>query len=491
MSNQLREAQRQQALAEIALLDTPPEQEFDALAQLAKRMLGTGMSSITLIAPERQWFKARCGPLAPETARAQAFCPVVVDTEVPLIVADACLDPRFAESPFVTGSPNIRYYAGVPVRVRQSNGERIAVGTLCVLDDAPREPTPADLDVLETLACLAEALIEARSIALRAAEAAEELRLAVERLERERRQFKQAERMAEMGSYRYDIEKRSTTWSDGVFAIHERPPSDGVPNGEIMDHFPEPDRTAFLTAVMRTLDTGEPFEMDAVFFTAKGNARRVRCSCEIELARGKPVALIGLIQDITERHGLEQRLLHQARTDDLTQLANRAEFHRVLDAQLREIRSTEGEVAVLLIDLDGFKSVNDRLGHAAGDDILRRVAERLRAPCYTGFFPARLGGDEFAVLGPTGCNRAEMGAMVRRLLHDLEIVVKGQGQIARVTGTIGLAWSREAAQDRDVLLRHADAALYAAKRTQKGTAQTYVVASDQLAGHLVARPLTR
>lgn len=479
MFDRQREALRQQALTEIALLDTPPEQEFDALATLAQRMLGTGMSSITLIAPERQWFKARCGPLAPETPRAQAFCPVVVETEAPLIVADARLDHRFAQSPFVTGAPNIRYYAGVPVRVRRDDGDTITIGTLCVLDKKPRAPKQTDLEVLADLACIAEALIEARAVALRAAELAEDRRLAVERLERERRQFKQAERLAAMGSYWYDIDARRTSWSDGVFAIHELPVSGGVPIDEVMNFFPEPDRAAFLAAVRHTLDTGESFEMDAAFVTAKGNPRRVRCSCEIEMAKGKPVALIGLIQDITDRYELEERLRHQARTDDLTQLANRAEFHRVLDARLCEARGTGGDVAALLIDLDGFKGVNDRLGHAAGDEVLRRVAERLRAPCYTGWFPARLGGDEFAVLAPPASDRAALDAMMRRLLHDLEIVVDGQGQIARVTGTIGLAWSSVAGQDRDVLLRHADAALYAAKRTQKGTARTYCVETAQ------------
>ncbi|AWI89627.1 deubiquitinase [Methylobacterium sp. DM1] len=478
MSDNLREALRQKALAEIALLDTPPEREFDVLAKLAQRVLGTGMSSITLIAPERQWFKARCGPLAPQTTRAQAFCPVVVETEAPLTVADARLDPRFAESPFVTGAPNIRYYAGVPVRIQQPDGDRVAIGTLCVLDARPRDPTPNDLEVLEELACVAEALIEARALALRAAKVAEEHRLAVERLERERRQFKQAERMADMGSYRYDIEKKSTAWSDGVFAIHERPVSGGVPSTGLINHFPEPDRTAFVDAVMRTLDTGEPFEMDADFVTAKGNARRVRCSCEIELSKGKPVALIGLIQDITERHGLEQRLRHQARTDDLTQLANRAEFHRVLDARLREARAANDDVAVLLIDLDGFKGVNDVLGHAAGDAVLRHVADRLRASCDDGCLPARLGGDEFAVVMSADLDRVGVDRKVRRLLHDLEIVAGEHGHIARVTGTIGIAWSSAAAQDRDVLLRQADAALYAAKRTRKGTAQTFQIGTD-------------
>ncbi|TXN22629.1 sensor domain-containing diguanylate cyclase [Methylobacterium sp. WL9] len=475
MSDTQREALRQQALAEINLLDTPPEREFDALAKVAQRMLGTGMSSITLVAPERQWFKARCGPLAAETQRAQAFCPIVFETEAPLIVADTSLDPRFATSLFVTGAPHIRYYAGVPVRVRRADGDRVTVGTLCVLDEQPRDTTPVDLELLTELASVAEALIEARTLALCAAKTAEEHRMAVERLERERRQFKRAEGMADMGSYRYDIEKRSVAWSDGVFAIHELPVGDGKPTGDIMGALLEPDRTTFRIAVMRTLDTGEPFELEADLVTAKGNARRVRCSCEIELAKGRPAALIGLIQDITEQHRLETRLRHQARTDDLTQLANRAEFHRLLDARLHEARAANGDVGLLLIDLDGFKGVNDALGHAAGDAVLRLVADRLRSSSYERWLPARLGGDEFAVVVPTDLGRADLDRMVRRLLHDLEIVMDGQGHIARVTGTIGIAWSSEALHDRERVLRHADAALYAAKRMRKGTAQTYQV----------------
>jgi len=483
MRDSQREAVRQKALSEIALLDTPPEREFNALAKLARRMLGTSMSSITLIDPERQWFKARCGPLAPETPRTGAFCPIVFETEAPLTIADACLDPRFATSPFVTGAPHIRYYAGVPLRVIQPDGDAVTIGTLCVLDDKPREICAADLEILSDLACAAEALFEARMIALRAAEAAEERRLMVEHLERERRQFKRAERMADMGSWRYDLDQRSTSWSDGVFAIHELPSSSGVPHGEEMKFFPEQDRSTFLAAVMRTLDTGEPFEMDADFVTAKGNRRRVRCLCEIELSKGKPVALIGLLQNITEQHHMEQKLQHLARTDDLTQLPNRAEFNRALDTRLREAQATGAEVAVLLIDLDGFKGVNDALGHAAGDEVLRRVADRLRADYLKACFPARLGGDEFAVFVSLPGGRAALEPLVQRLLRNLHIVVDGPGQIASVTGTIGVAWSGVVGQSRPDLLRNADAALYEAKRACKGTACTYVERSDdRLAG---------
>lgn len=117
--------------------------------------------------------------------------------------------------------------------------------------------------------------------------------------------------------------------------------------------------------------------------------------------------------------------------------------------------------------------MDDALGHAAGDAVLRRVADRLRSSTYERWLPARLGGDEFAAVVPPGLGRAGLDRMVRRLLHDLEIVMEGQGHIARVTGTIGIAWSSEASHDRDRVLRHADAALYAAKRTRKGMAETY------------------
>ncbi|RIY00837.1 diguanylate cyclase [Aureimonas flava] len=468
-----REALRQKALAETGLLDTPPERQFDALARTAQRLLGTRMASFTLIDADRQWFKARCGPLAQETERASALCTAVFEGEEPMAVADASADPRFAASPFVTGAPHIRYYAGVPVRVRQADGAAVTIGTLCVLDDEPRASSGADLDVLAELACIAEALVETRAVASRAAEASRDLMGVVERLERERRQFKQAEQMADMGSWRYDLARKATTWSDGVFAIHDLPQSEGVPNGNLMDFFPEPHRTAFIDAVMRTLDTGAPFELDGDFVTAKGNRRRVRCMGEIELSKGAPVALIGLIQDITERHRMEQELLHRARTDELTQMPNRAEFHRVLEQRLRKAQAEGGELAVLMVDLDGFKGLNDALGHAAGDAVLRRVAERLRQPCYDDCFSARLGGDEFAVLVPATDGQRDVEAVTARLLRDLHLVTHAKGHIANVSGTVGVAWSGDADHDRETILRLADEALYEAKRSCKGSSRTH------------------
>jgi diguanylate cyclase (GGDEF)-like protein len=105
--------------------------------------------------------------------------------------------------------------------------------------------------------------------------------------------------------------------------------------------------------------------------------------------------------------------------------------------------------------------------------VLRRVADRLRQPSIEDGFSGRLGGDEFAVIVPCEVTRTALDPMVQKLLRDLQIVAGSHGQISRVSGTVGIAWSGDANGDRDMLLRQADAALYAAKRSAKGTAQTF------------------
>lgn len=127
MSDSQREALRQKALSEIALLDTPPEREFDALAKLTQRMLGTPMSSITLVAPERQWFKARCGPLAPETTRTHAFCPVAVEKH-PHVPRRSPGRSRGRSRDGASGCEADHVAVLVLIRRRTSRQERLAVG---------------------------------------------------------------------------------------------------------------------------------------------------------------------------------------------------------------------------------------------------------------------------------------------------------------------------------------------------------------------------
>ncbi|MDP9398186.1 MAG: EAL domain-containing protein [Actinomycetota bacterium] len=172
---------------------------------------------------------------------------------------------------------------------------------------------------------------------------------------------------------------------------------------------------------------------------------------------------------------LQERLVRQATHDALTGLANRRAFHARLEQALHGDRSDRPDVGVLFVDLDDFKSVNDSLGHAAGDEVLRLVAQRLVGSLRPGDLAARLGGDEFAVLLEDPAEGEGPYAVATRLLAGLQQPMRlKQGQV-RVRASIGVVmptWD-DPATDADVLLRHADWAMYAAKGQGKGRVELF------------------
>jgi diguanylate cyclase (GGDEF)-like protein len=168
-----------------------------------------------------------------------------------------------------------------------------------------------------------------------------------------------------------------------------------------------------------------------------------------------------------ERHLANQRVAYLAYHDSLTDLPNRALFlDRLQQAILRSHRDEKG-LAVLLIDLDGFKEVNDALGHHAGDMVLQEVAARLRSALRASDTVARLGGDEFAVLLPaTDVNRAELAA--RKVLHDLQHPFVAEARPLLISASIGIAGVPWHAATSEELLQKADSAMYLAKNDKTG-----------------------
>jgi diguanylate cyclase (GGDEF)-like protein len=158
----------------------------------------------------------------------------------------------------------------------------------------------------------------------------------------------------------------------------------------------------------------------------------------------------------------EARLRYQALYDGLTSLANRTHFHEEVGAALAE----PGQISVLLVDLDGFKAVNDSLGHGAGDELLVAVADKLRAALRTGDVAARLGGDEFAIL-LRDSTQADAGRTAERILESLTVAVPISGTEIVANASIGAA-EAEPGDDVSLLLRRADLAMYAAKSAGKG-----------------------
>lgn len=241
------EAARLTTLHALALLDTPPEERFDRLTRLARRLFDVPIALVSLVDENRQWFKSRTGLDATETSRDVSFCAHALLTNDALVIPDALLDERFHDNPLVTGAPGIRFYAGQPLSA--PNGAR--VGTLCLIDTKPRS----------------------------------------------------------------------------------------------LDH--------------------------------------------------DELALLDDLAHVTER---EIAALHLATTDELTQLTNRRGFE-MLARHVLSLCARLGRRAVLLFfDLNDFKAINDRFGHAEGDRALKAFAETLTGALRDSDVIARLGGDEFVAL---------------------------------------------------------------------------------------------
>jgi diguanylate cyclase (GGDEF)-like protein len=131
------ENKRLEAVWSLDLLDTPPEDHFDQAARLAATICQTPIGLVSVVDQDRQWFKAKVGLDVCETPRSQAFCAHAIGLTEPLIVPDARLDQRFVHNPLVTGDPDIRFYAGMPI----TTSDGFTVGTLCVIDTVPRDLT--------------------------------------------------------------------------------------------------------------------------------------------------------------------------------------------------------------------------------------------------------------------------------------------------------------------------------------------------------------
>lgn len=186
-------------------------------------------------------------------------------------------------------------------------------------------------------------------------------------------------------------------------------------------------------------------------------------------AEGEVVGYQGIIRDVTERREFEKRLEQRALYDPLTELPNRALFWDRLEHALARARRDGTDLAVLFVDLDRFKIINDSLGHAAGDRVLREVARRIRSALRDEDTVARVGGDEFTVLLEDVRGARAAGEAAERLIHVLDSPFVISGQELSLTGSIGVALGPSDTERPDDLVRRADAAMYRAK-DQGGTA---------------------
>lgn len=302
------------ALQGYNILDTGPEQSFDRLTRLARLALRVPIVLISLVDRDRQWFKSRQGIDACETPRSISFCAHAIQQDEPFIITDARAHPLFHDNPLVTGEPFIRFYFGIPLKMRDD----LTIGTLCVIDHHPRTLSSEEIDVLQDLARMVIDQIELREIAT---------------------------------------------------------------------------------------------------------------------------------------------------TDSLTGALTRRGFDREIGREFGRARRLQHTVSLVALDIDNFKSVNDRYGHAAGDAVIQSIVAAIKKELRATDIVARMGGEEFAIALPE-TDLAGARILAERIRERVAFTeVTTQGNTIGVTASFGIADCDVTSETWTETFARADAALYRAKRS--------------------------
>jgi diguanylate cyclase (GGDEF)-like protein len=315
-------------------------------------------------------------------------------------------------------------------------------------------------------------LVQRLRYILRAQEASRELRDSEARLS-------EAQRIAKLGSWEWDITSGAAQWSDQTFRLLGKDPATFPPSySALLESVHPEDRASVAQALVEAAEKSGAFAIDHRVIGSDDSVTVVHSQGFVVVDEpGKPARVRGIMQDITERKRNEERIHRLAYYDELTGLPNRDLFFQHANNMIAGAERDATKVALVVLDLDRFKRINDTLGHSAGDELLRAITRRfsnvVRRSDVIGRWDlkdaatsplARVGADEFAIL-VRGLKRAESaGNFARRLLEDLSEPFDSLGQEIFLTASIGIALYPNDADEVDGLFKHADVALGHAKR---------------------------
>ncbi|MCO5119375.1 MAG: EAL domain-containing protein [Burkholderiaceae bacterium] len=275
----------------------------------------------------------------------------------------------------------------------------------------------------------------------------------------------ETQRLASMGNWQYLPQLRRLEISRELAALLEldAPAADTGPAallGAIFEDDRPRVRRLLWRAIRRPMSVGDELRV----ITVGGEVRWFMCRIESELGPDYRIGrLRGTFIDVSERHRAQAHIEHLAYHDELTGLPNRACFRERVDRAVERARGSGDRFAVLFIDLDGFKVINDSLGHDVGDKVLIEIAARLSEVHRDEDMLSRFGGDEFLVLVDRVGGRADAAAVAHKMLEAIERPLQIGSMSAQLSGSVGVAMFPDDGADTGELLRNADAAMYARK----------------------------
>jgi diguanylate cyclase (GGDEF)-like protein len=304
--------------------------------------------------------------------------------------------------------------------------------------------------------------------------AEQSLRASESALKRETRLLEQSQRAAQIGAWEMDIATGALHWTAQTHRLHGTSPETFTPSWDSAMRFFPPDHAAVLRAAFeRTLRTGEPWDLELELATAANRRIWVRSTGAVERRQGVPSKAWGSFQDITARRLSEDQIARLAHYDELTGLPNRNLFASHLAHALTRARRLSQSVALLFIDLDRFKHINDALGHDVGDEVLKIVGERLSEALRASDLLARLGGDEFVVIAEDVAQSEAIAALASKLIAAVDRPIKVGGHEFTLTASLGISLFPKDGTDVQTLLKNADTAMYRAKEQGRNGFQFY------------------
>jgi diguanylate cyclase (GGDEF)-like protein/PAS domain S-box-containing protein len=295
---------------------------------------------------------------------------------------------------------------------------------------------------------------------------------AEENLRRNEETLREAHRIAKLGDWEFDFGKNEWIWSDSLYELLELNPQACTPSYEgFLDRIHPEDRAAVDRAHVNSIKTLGSSEISCRLQMKDERIKWINQIFRAERdAMGYPLKLFGIVQDITELSEAMEKVRHMANHDFLTELATMRLARDRLSMAINRANRDRSMLAVMFIDLDGFKQVNDHFGHDIGDSVLRHVAGRLVSGVRSTNTVARAGGDEFLIIATdigSRDNAAVVAEKVLRLLSEPIDIGGEHGHAVIVSASIGIALYPDDGNAIDALIKSADEAMYRVKNSGK------------------------